>query len=120
MAKLIDANVMLRFLLNDDKEMANKATAVISEGAFTKEAVIAEVLYVLKNVYKLERKAISDLLSSLLEVVQIENRDVVLFALRLYEQRSLDFVDCLLIGYNAVQNVDVFSFDKKLNNLLNK
>ena len=37
MAKLIDANVMLRFLLNDDKEMSDKAAAVISEGAFTKE-----------------------------------------------------------------------------------
>lgn len=28
---------------------------------------------------------------------------------------SLDFVDCLLIAYNKVLDIDVFSFDKKLN-----
>ena len=44
MAKLIDANVMLRFLLNDNAEMADKAAVVISEGAFTKEAVMSSCL----------------------------------------------------------------------------
>ena len=120
MAKLIDANVMLRFLLNDDAKMADEAAAVISSGAFTKEAVVAEVLYVLKGVYKMERRAIADLITGLLGVVQIENRDVVLFALGLYKERSLDFVDCLLIAYSSVQKIEVFSFDKKLNKLLDR
>ena len=109
---------MLRFLLNDDAEMADKAALVISEGTFTKEAVIAEVLYVLKSVYKMERGTISDLIVGLLDVVQIENLDVVLFALRLYKEHALDFVDCLLIGYNSVQEIEVFSFYQKLNKLL--
>ena len=47
--QLIDANVILRYLLNDDREMSQKAKSVISEGAYTKPEIIAEVVYVLRG-----------------------------------------------------------------------
>ena len=53
MAKLLDANAIMRFLLNDIPEQADKTANVIYDGAFTKEIVIAEVVYVLSGVYNL-------------------------------------------------------------------
>jgi len=32
----------------------------------------------------------------------------------------IDFVDCLLYSYNVTDNEKIFTFDKQLNNLLNK
>lgn len=55
MKKLLDANAIIRFLLNDNEEMAVQTENVIKTGAFTKEVVIAEVIYVLCGVYKIER-----------------------------------------------------------------
>lgn len=49
--KLVDANVILRYLLNDHQEMSQQAKAVIDSGAYTKPEIIAEVVYVLKGVY---------------------------------------------------------------------
>ena len=44
--QLIDTNVILRFVLNDNVEMAQRAAEVIASGAYTKPEVIAEVVYV--------------------------------------------------------------------------
>lgn len=41
MAKLIDANVIIRFLLNDIPEQADIVSNVIYSGACTNEAILA-------------------------------------------------------------------------------
>lgn len=51
---------------------------------------------------------------SLLKEVQIENGIAVIFAINLFKDSSLDFVDCLLISYNNVLGQHIISFDKKL------
>ena len=51
---LFDANMILRYLLNDDPDMAKKAEQFIIAGdVFVTIEVIAEVVYVLKGVYHL-------------------------------------------------------------------
>ena len=66
--RLIDANVILRYLLNDHEEMSMKAKNLIASGtAYTKPEVIAEVVYVLKGVYTIERKEIRSFLYTLLK-----------------------------------------------------
>lgn len=115
---LIDANVILRFLLNDSDEMSQKAKNAIAEGAYTTIEVLADVVYVLSGVYDAEREEIAKWLSYLLDEVKLDNKQVVLYALRVFGETSLDFVDCVLIGYNRVLGQAVFSFDKKLNRLL--
>lgn len=117
---LIDANVILRYLLNDNEEMSQKAKSIILSGAYTTVEVIAEVVYVLIGVYKAERDEVREWLSCLLDEVALENKQSILYALRVYSETSLDFVDCVLIGYNRIQGQKVFSFDKKLNRLLDQ
>ena len=58
MRKLIDANVILGYLLGDHPQMSEEARQIIQKGAFTLPEVIAEVVYVLTGIYKIERNEI--------------------------------------------------------------
>lgn len=116
--KLIDANIILRYLLNDNPEMSEKAKEIINDGAFTIPEVMAEVIYVLKGVYKVERQEISDVLQEFLKEIKIENYEVMREALQIFKDTSLDFVDCILIARNRILKNEVVSFDKKLNKVL--
>ena len=117
--QLIDANVILRYLLNDHEEMSMKAKNLIASGtAYTKPEVIAEVVYVLKGVYTIERKEIRSFIYTLLKDIHCSEADCVLYAMDIYSENSLDFVDCLLIAYNKINRENIFSFDKKLNKKL--
>lgn len=116
--KLIDANVILRYLLNDNQEMAQQAKAVIDGGAYTKPEIIAEVVYVLKGVYHVTRADIQVFIKEMLKSVYCMESDKVSYAVDVYAETTLDFVDCLLIAYHALGGEDVFTFDKKLANHL--
>ena len=117
--QLIDANVIIRCILNDCPEMTAKAVEIIDAGAYTKPEILAEVVYVLQKVYSVQRPEIRNMLNKILEVVSCSERECVIFAMDLYASVSLNFVDCLLIAYHKVNNENIFSFDKKLNKHLN-
>lgn len=115
MQKLIDANVILRYLLEDNELMSAEARKIIEEdGAFTTPEVLAEVAYVLKGVYKAERTDISAALTTALTQVHIEHPEVYRRAFGIYAACSLDFVDCILIARHQMLGDEVFSFDRKL------
>ena len=116
--KLIDSNVILRYLLRDIEEQYETAVSVIARGTFTTPEVLAEVVYVLKGVYNTERSDIADNLVTVLDHVTIENKDAMLETINIYRSTSLDFVDCILIGRNHILGDEVISFDKKLNKRL--
>ena len=70
---LIDANVILRFLIGDNPEMLARAKDVIESGkAYTLPSVLAEVVYVLNGYYEVERPVVRDTLNHLLDQVSIE------------------------------------------------
>lgn len=116
--RLIDANVILRYLLNDHEDMAQEAKRVILSGATTTTEVLAEVVYVLTGVYKAERAEICEWLTCFLDDIAFEKKESMLYSLRVFKETSLDFVDCVLIGYSRILGQSVFSFDKKLNRVL--
>lgn len=117
--QLIDANVILRFILNDNNQMAQRAAEVIASGAYTKPEVIAEVVYVLKSVYSAPKEQIQSVIRGLSDIIQIENSNCVVCAADLFASTSLDFVDCLLVAYHSLNDETIFTFDKKLNKYLN-
>ena len=116
---MLDANMILRYLLDDDSEMSQKAEEYINAGdvAVTIE-VIAEVIYVLKGVYSLEREKISDAVKQFMELVYCQEKEVLSLALDTFAERNLDFVDCVLYSYHKVKNVTIATFDKKLPKLI--
>lgn len=112
--------MILRYLLNDNAEMAELAEYYLNATAVTVTIeVIAEAVYVLKSVYQMERRKIADTLIDFLELVQCRDGGVLRVALETYGAQNLDFVDCVLYGYHKAENLDVATFDKKLLKLLN-
>ena len=118
--QLIDANIILRYLLHDNEQQRVLADEAIKAGSFTTIEVIAEVVHVLSRVYKVSRAEISWAIHCVLLDVKVENLKSLRYALGLFNQTSLDFVDCLLVAYHKVADVEILSFDKKLNSALEK
>lgn len=98
--------------------MSEEARQFIEDGAFTLPEVIAEVVYVLKGVYKIERDEVGKTLIEFLDEVAVENQEAICEALSLYSESSLDFVDCILIARHRVLGDEIVSFDKKINKML--
>lgn len=52
-----DANILIRYIINDDEIMAAKADEAVNSGSlFVLPEVFAEVVYVLTKVYDIERR----------------------------------------------------------------
>jgi len=120
---LIDANAILRYMLYDNSEMADKVRELIENTKITvRYEVMAEVVYVLNKVYQLPQNEIVDGISIFLSLrnVETESEEVLSLALRTYAEKKMDFVDCVLYGFKAIRGYDVFTFDKKLNTMMQK
>jgi predicted nucleic-acid-binding protein len=118
---LVDANIVLRYILRDNKELARNAKVIIENKEIEIPfEVIAEIVYVLEKVYSVERNEIyqSILLVCEYSNVIVTDYTVLEYALKEYKDANIDFVDALLLGYNSIRKKEVHTFDKKLNKLL--
>ena len=116
---MLDTNIILRYLLNDNEQMADEAEKIIKENmALVTIEIIAEVVYVLKRVYSVERDIIKSSLFDFLSEVQSNEFEVIKLGLTVYSEKNLDFVDCILYAYYKVKGYEVKTFDKKLQRLL--
>ena len=120
MNSLLDADTILRYLLNDIPDQASETQQEIDKGAFTIGEVIAEVVYVLQGVYQLGRKDICTALTLFLDEINIQDKPVLKDALSEFENSSLDYVDCVLISRKKLLKDRILSFDKKLNKRLSQ
>ena len=104
----LDANVLLRALLDDDPVQSPKSRAVLrslddgAEGHIGVTALL-EVFWVLKSRYRIPRAQLAQTLRSLLSVrsLELESFDCVVRALKLYADGRADFPDALLAARNA-------------------
>ena len=115
---VLDANVILRYLLNDNEELSKRARDIIStQRCIMYLEVVCEVVFVLqsKKTYNIPREEIKAQLVNLSYEVEIDKYDILKYALEAYcGKPKLDFVDCLLYGYNK-SGYDIVSFDDKIN-----
>lgn len=115
--KIIDANIILRYLLNDVEDLSEKAEEIIENNdVFVPNEVIAEVVYVLEKVYKVERIEIDNYLTEFFEKqnISVLDKKVLFAAFKLFSSKKLDFVDTILYAYAKVKDYEIFTFDKKL------
>lgn len=72
--KIVDVNVVLRYLLNDIVGQVRLATNYLEQNKFfIPIKIIAEIVYVLERLYKINRKEISSKLTSLITYPNILN-----------------------------------------------
>ena len=115
--ELVDANIILRYILWDNKELAEKSKEIIENKQIEIPfEVIAEVVYVLEGVYKVKRTEIRDSIIGLFKYPNILIRDLEVLkkAFQIFSKSKFDFVDSILLGYNKVKDAKVYTFDKKL------
>ena len=120
---IVDANIVLRYLLLDNVELAEKASEIIeNNNIFLPFEVAAEVVYVLEKVYKIERAEICRSIQELLKGDNIHtyDSDILNKALEIFSSEKIDFVDTLLCGYSLVRGDEVKTFDNKINKYISK
>ncbi len=117
---LVDTNLIIRFLTGEPEKQAARARdlfAANDEGELDLKVVplvVAEVVFVLSGkMYGYERDEITSALIPFLQspTLNVEKRDVVLLALELYRDHSIDYVDACLAAEARLTGHAVASFD---------
>jgi len=120
--KGLDTNILVRFLVGDDKLQAKtvynlfKKVESAKDELFVPTLVVLELIWVLEAVYKVERKeilnAIHDLLS--MPILHFENHSTLQKFIKDALSNTYDLSD-LLIAYSAGKQgcTTVITFDKK-------
>ncbi len=88
--------------MNDDQEQSKKAQNVSEENKVSiRYEVIAEVVYVLRGVYNVSRKEISQIIIEFLtpENIGVKDKGTLIQALDYYSNKKIDFVDLLLSAF---------------------
>lgn len=120
--RLIDTNLIIRYVVQDHEEHAKAAQRLFEacdRGEITLvllPAVVAECVFVLTSFYKHRRADIARVLSILVSSPSVELADAAIHldALDRYRQSGLHFVDCVIAAHAAAGNLPVASFDKGL------
>lgn len=120
MEKLLDADAVLRYLLEDIQEQSDCVAETIEAGAEVTVEVLAECVYVLSGVYHVSRSDIAESLGILLDEVTCRRKRVAAAALGLYSGSSFDFVDCVLAAEVSKNGREALTFDKKLQSLFSR
>lgn len=125
MKVLTDANVILRFLLDDHPKLSPRAAAVFERAAggelrlLIPAAILAECVYTLKSFYKVDRAALAAGLLDVLALPGVEALEgrVVGEALRVFGARNVDFADAYLHALSLSLSFPVVTFDRDLSKL---
>jgi predicted nucleic-acid-binding protein len=122
-ADYIDANVILRVLLDDDPEMSRRAERYLDQAGIRAPLTIlmgstlSEVVFVLRgHVYAYSREQIASAVDAILQLpVTIPDRAAIELALEFYRHHHNDWDDSLLAGYAVSSGSGrVVSFDRGL------
>lgn len=119
---LLDANVIIRFLTRDYEEHYLKSVEIfrdIENGkieAMLLDFILAEVIYVLKRIYKHTKNDISSALKRLLlyKYLYTENKLITFEALEIYADKNIDFADAMLCAKQRLEGFEIVSFDKDI------
>lgn len=116
----LDANILLRALLNDHPRQSSTARALLASldeerrGHLGIPAVL-EIFWVLRSRYRVPHQALCEAMRDLLTIryLEIENSGAVALALSMYQRRRSGFQDALLAALNAEAGCDfTYTFDR--------
>lgn len=118
----VDTNIFLRYILKNVPAQSKQAKQILEQVEmgkiefWTTQWVIAELIWTLSlRKYGFDRKKVYNFIRTFigLKGLTVENGDLILEALKLSEEKSIGFTDCLnsiLSRQNEVSQV--YSFDK--------
>lgn len=123
----LDTNIITRYLIGDVESQLVEANAIFRRAErhemklLILPVVVAEVSYILQTFYHKSELEISTFLQAFLirPWFEIEHKEALLRMWEWYEKGN-HFVDSYLLALNKYENIELFSFDKKLNKMVEK
>ena len=120
----IDANVLLRALLNDDPKQSALARDLLSclgeeRRGYLGISAVLEIFWVLRSRYRVPREVIHETMRELLAIryLDVESSGAVAQALSMYRKRRAEFEDALLGERNVEAGCDFnYTFDRDASN----
>ncbi len=121
----LDANILIRFITRDEPRQAGHAEALMRRAARgdiqlrVSDVAIAETVWVLGSVYRYGRSAIATTLRelALADGIALDDRDVVLEALRLMADANVAYADAHLAALARAAREPVATFDRDVQRL---
>lgn len=122
---LLDTNVIIRLLLQDNKNQLKIAQKYFKKAKNNELKlriplfIIVEAAHVFRTFYNIPKEEIIDKLSKIVSIpyVIVSDRGIIIEALRLYSGYGVDFIDCILFATARELNAKVLSFDKDFKKL---
>ncbi|MBI2039720.1 PIN domain-containing protein [Candidatus Microgenomates bacterium] len=119
---LLDANIFLRFFLNDVPNQQKIATKLLQQAKNKKlnlivpQIIIFEVEFILSKYYLFSKNEIIDRLQSIVSVayLDVQDREIFQRALGIFKNENLSLVDCFLKAMSEIAETEIFTFDQKL------
>ena len=120
--KALDTNILVRFLVQDDKKQASTVLQLFSEAEqmnqplYVPLLVILEVIWVLQSAYSVSRQDIIMAISNLLQMplFEFENQSTLRHFIISANKDSYDLSDILISQAAFVANCETtLTFDKK-------
>ena len=114
---VLDTSALVRFFTGDDGTKAKKVKNLFESGEklLLIDAVVMELIYTLKKVYKLNKDDILRVVEYLTSLSQVVVNRQTREALEIYRENNLSITDCLVVIYG--KGCKVASFD---NNILKR
>jgi len=120
MISLIDANVIIRFLVREENTLYVKSVEIIErveKGELKVEIlseVLMEVLFIMTKYYKAPLRDIIEDLKIILRLQGVvnENKYILINSLDMMVEKKIDYVDALICSKSKLQGYGKISFDK--------
>lgn len=118
--RFLDTNIILRYLIWDEPRKAKRCESLFKRAAageevlYTTTLVIAEVIWTLKKGYRLAKSEIVVHIQRILNTpnIVLDEKDILLAAVGLYELKKIDFIDAYNAIYMEVKNIhSLYSYD---------
>lgn len=118
----LDTNVLVRYIVQDDKKQAELARILIEEKcdsanpAHISLIVLCEIVWILNGPYKATKTQIIEVLQNILltETFDIELHDTAWIALKDFTETNADYADCIIARLNQEKGCSTtYTFDKK-------
>jgi len=119
--RVIDANILLRFLTNDIPEQANLCTQLLKrieagiEQVLLPDLVLADVVWTLEKFYKQPKTTILELLVPILNLrgLRFSSKETAQQALQLYAEKNVDWTDAFVAAQMlAKKRNQIYSYDR--------
>ncbi|MDO8570950.1 MAG: PIN domain-containing protein [Candidatus Daviesbacteria bacterium] len=123
----LDANIILRFVLDNDPILSPKAKIIIEKIQLGKTRVyfcllaLSEVIFTLERSYHLPKKEIVKALSVLFSYsnIKVESQKLIEEAFVYYVDKNVSFVDAYYLTLMQKKNIKkIYSFDRDFDKFL--